>query len=85
MAKQEERGIFRMWTLEQCPQCSAHNSTWICECVSDCVSGVLCEMGQPPVVACVSDASVAPQPVALLQVEGVFSIGIIPRLQLLPR
>lgn len=41
--------------------------------------------GEPrsPVVAGVSDGSLAAQPVALLQVEGVVSVGVVPWFQLL--
>lgn len=41
--------------------------------------------GRSPVVPRVPDGSLAAQPVALLQVERVFSVGVVPRLQLLPR
>lgn len=37
-----------------------------------------------PVVSGVPDGSLAAQPVALLEVEGVVPVGVIPRLQLLP-
>ena len=48
-------------------------------------SPVVSLIGSSPVVPGVSDGPLAAQPVALLQVEGVFSVGVLARLHLLPR